>query len=142
MSTHEVVCPNCKTAFTIDESAFADIVSQVRNHEFEHEVKARLEDAQRAAQAEAKLEAEKKAAEAQLEIEKLKGEINAAKAETASKIEMERASAELLKEQLEAKLAAAKLAQEYAVQTAVSNVSKERDDLKNCLLYTSDAADD
>jgi hypothetical protein len=133
MSTHEVVCPNCKTAFTIDESAFADIVSQVRNHEFEHEVKARLEDAQRAAQAEAKLEAEKKAAEAQLEIEKLKGDIIAAKAETASKIEMERASAELLKEQLEAKLAAAKLEQEYAVQTAVSNVSKERDDLKNAL---------
>ena len=38
MSTHEIVCPNCKTAFTIDEAGYADLLLQVRNQEFESEI--------------------------------------------------------------------------------------------------------
>jgi len=124
MSTHEVVCPNCKTAFTIDESAFADIVSQVRNHEFEHEVKARLEDAQRAAQAEAKLEAEKKAAEAAMEIERLKGEINAAKAQQDLAIEKARSAIEKERDDLTNKLAL--MEAEFKIQAAAEKQAAEQ----------------
>lgn len=31
---HEVKCPHCGEAFTIDEVAYADIVTQVRDDEF------------------------------------------------------------------------------------------------------------
>lgn len=40
----EVICPQCKTAFTIDENNFASIVKQVRDAEFHAEVERRLEE--------------------------------------------------------------------------------------------------
>jgi len=35
---NEIICPNCKKAFKIDEAGFADIVKQIRDHEFEEEL--------------------------------------------------------------------------------------------------------
>ena len=32
---NEIICPNCKKAFKVDEAGFADILKQVRDHEFE-----------------------------------------------------------------------------------------------------------
>lgn len=40
----EVICPKCKTAFTIDENNFASIVKQVRDSEFEAELERRLKE--------------------------------------------------------------------------------------------------
>ena len=40
----EVICPKCKTAFTIDENNFASIVKQVRDSEFQAELERRLEE--------------------------------------------------------------------------------------------------
>lgn len=39
---NDIICPHCKKAFKIDESGFADILKQVRDHEFEYELKDRL----------------------------------------------------------------------------------------------------
>ena len=44
MSKH-INCPNCNTSFTIDESQYAQILSQVRGEELEQEVARRLEAA-------------------------------------------------------------------------------------------------
>jgi len=33
----EIICPHCKKAFKVDEAGFADILKQVRDHEFEKE---------------------------------------------------------------------------------------------------------
>jgi hypothetical protein len=38
---NEIICPHCKKAFTIDEASYADILQQVRNHEFEEELNKR-----------------------------------------------------------------------------------------------------
>jgi hypothetical protein len=38
---NEIVCPHCKKAFKIDESSYADILQQVRSHEFEEELNKR-----------------------------------------------------------------------------------------------------
>lgn len=38
----QIICPNCKTEFTVDESDYLAIVQQVRTSEFEKEVEARL----------------------------------------------------------------------------------------------------
>ncbi len=39
---NEIICPNCKKAFKVDEAGFADILKQVRDHQFEKELKTRL----------------------------------------------------------------------------------------------------
>ena len=40
----EVICPQCHTAFTIDETNYASIVKQIRDAEFESELTRRLEE--------------------------------------------------------------------------------------------------
>ncbi|MGK0377457.1 MAG: hypothetical protein ACJA1Z_001266, partial [Patiriisocius sp.] len=39
---NEIICPNCKKAFKVDEAGFADILKQVRDHQFEEELNNRL----------------------------------------------------------------------------------------------------
>ena len=34
----EIMCPNCKKAFKIDETGYADILKQVRDKEFEKQL--------------------------------------------------------------------------------------------------------
>ena len=38
---NQIKCPNCGEVFTIDESDYAYIVDQIRNHEFENELRKR-----------------------------------------------------------------------------------------------------
>jgi hypothetical protein len=42
-TSNEVICPNCKRAFKIDEAGFADIIRQVRDTQFDEEISKRLE---------------------------------------------------------------------------------------------------
>ncbi len=46
-AANEIKCPHCGTLFTIDEAQYADIVQQVRTTEFEHELHARLAEAEK-----------------------------------------------------------------------------------------------
>lgn len=39
---NEIICPNCNKAFKVDEAGFADILKQVRDHQFEEELSNRL----------------------------------------------------------------------------------------------------
>ncbi len=38
---NEIICPNCKKVFKIDEASFASIVKQVHDHEFQEELRQR-----------------------------------------------------------------------------------------------------
>ena len=40
----ELKCPNCGQIFTVDESGYAQIVSQVRDHEFAQELQKREQE--------------------------------------------------------------------------------------------------
>lgn len=40
---HEIICPHCSKAFKIDEAGYADILKQVRDSDFEHQLHERLE---------------------------------------------------------------------------------------------------
>ena len=44
---HEIICPQCKKAFKIDEAGYADILKQVRDSEFEKQLHERLELAEK-----------------------------------------------------------------------------------------------
>ena len=39
---NEIICPNCKKAFKVDEAGFAAILKQVRDHQIEDELEKRL----------------------------------------------------------------------------------------------------
>ncbi|KIA90446.1 DUF2130 domain-containing protein [Kaistella jeonii] len=39
----DIICPNCKTAFKIDEAGFANILKQVRDEEFKNDVSEKLQ---------------------------------------------------------------------------------------------------
>lgn len=38
----EIVCPNCKTTFQVDETAYSAILSQIRTREFDREIERRI----------------------------------------------------------------------------------------------------
>ena len=82
---HNITCPHCGEAFTIDEAGYADIVQQVRNAEFERELKDREklieEDKRKAvelAEAKAAGELQKTVHEKDAEIQGLKAQIESA----------------------------------------------------------------
>jgi hypothetical protein len=138
MSTHEVVCPHCNKAFTIDEAGYADILKQVRDREFEadlHERMALMEkankDAIKLAEAALEKKLQKEAADKDAEIAKLAAELKAnetakklAVTEAVNAIEKER---DKLKAQLDLNAAETKLAQESA-KSELATIVKLKDD--------------
>ena len=108
---HEIICPHCGKAFTIDEAGYADILKQVRDREFEKALHERLELAEKTKQVEIELAETKVAKALQAEAAKKDAEIQG----------------------LKTKLDAVDVAQKLAITEAVSVVEKERDALKGGL---------
>ena len=106
---NEIICPNCKTPFTIDESSYADIAKQIKDHLFEEEIQKRLSIAEREKESAVKL------AEAN---------IKNALQETIQKKENEIA-------QIKALLDNAEIQKKLSVTEAIQKVEKERDALAN-----------
>lgn len=148
---NEIICPHCNKAFKIDEAGYADILKQVRDHEFDKALQERLKLAEQEKKtaielAETKVtgKLEKESAKKDAEIEQLKAELKAADAakqlalkEATGAVEKERDRlANELKEVKQANQAAAQLAgvaQKLAITEAVQKVEKERDELKSGL---------
>ena len=106
---HEIICPHCKKAFKIDEAGYADILKQVRDKDFEHQLHERLELAEK----------EKQSA-VELVRTKFSSEL-----EKAASIK----NAEIM--ELKAKLDAGEVKQKLAVTEALNGLEKERDALLN-----------
>ncbi|WP_038311254.1 DUF2130 domain-containing protein [Kingella kingae] len=70
---HEIKCPHCHTAFTINEASYADILNQVRTQEFQAEIHERLVQHQ----AQAKSELALQQAQAQTQFEQTLAQKNA-----------------------------------------------------------------
>ena len=127
---HEIKCPHCHTAFTVNEASYADILNQVRTQEFQTEIHERLQQAQmqfqsdmQLAQAQAQNQFDKILADKNHEIAALSNQINAY--EKDSKL----AAAEIegrLKAQIaeQDKLIAELKAQAKSLETA-KNIEKE-----------------
>lgn len=113
---HEIICPHCKKAFKIDEAGYADILKQVRDHDFQHQLDERL----------ALAEHDKQLA---IELEK-------ARLETAQEKAIAEKNAELLS--LRAQLENSAATQKLAVTEALRQLEKERDDLAGRLARNED----
>jgi len=48
---NDIICPKCKKAFKVDKAGYAEIIKQVRDHQFEEEINNRLGDAVQLAEA-------------------------------------------------------------------------------------------
>lgn len=83
----EIKCPNCGQVFKIDESNYDSIVRQIRNHEFDKEVKEKLNVAISLEKKDAELLLSDKMNEKDKIIASLKQEIEASKNNETQKIE-------------------------------------------------------
>lgn len=141
---HEISCPHCGKTFNVDEAGYAEILSQVRNEAFEKDLHDRLELAEKEKEnaielAEAKVAGKLKeeAAEKDLAIERLEQELKSsvelaqAKATSESKDAAAKKDAEI--ERLKAELDKTEVSGKLALKDALSEVEKERDDLKRNL---------
>ena len=110
---NEIICPNCKKAFKVDEAGFADILKQVRDHQFEEEIMQRL----------ALAEKDKQSA------------IALAEANVKNALQQELAEIKAQKEselvQLKAKIDQAEIQKQLALKEATQKIEKERDELVN-----------
>jgi hypothetical protein len=152
---NDIICPNCKKAFKVDEAGFADILKQVRDHQFEEELSKRLDLAEKeklnAVQlAEANLrnslQAELLKKDTELSILKAQSEIDLA--EKLSKKEAEiaelkaRSEKQLLESvskkeaeiaEMKAKIENAELDKKFTISEATKKLEKERDELANAV---------
>jgi hypothetical protein len=117
---NEIICPNCKKAFKVDEAGFADIVKQVRDHQFQEELENRLTLAEKEKESAVKL------AEATLK-NRLQEDIAKKDRELSEKL----ADKEAEIAQIKAKLDSAELEKKLSVTEAVQKIEKERDALAN-----------
>ena len=106
----EIKCPNCGTVFQVDESGYAQIVQQVRDKEFEKELKRREEEL-----------AQKK--ESDLAIARMKQEKTYSEELSKKKDELADKDHEI--ERLKAKLEAAQTEKKLAVTEAIREKEKE-----------------
>lgn len=128
---NEIICPNCKKAFKVDEAGFADILKQVRDHQFQEELENRLalaekekESAVKLAEANLKTKLQEELAQKDRELIELKAKAEKDLAEKLAQKEAELASAK-------AKLENAETEKKLSVTEAVKKIEKERDDLAN-----------
>ncbi|MFT6332665.1 MAG: hypothetical protein ACJAW3_001009 [Lentimonas sp.] len=130
---NEIICPNCTKAFKVDEAGFADILKQVRDQQFEEELRSRLdlaekekESAVKLAEANVKNSFQEQLAEKNTELAELKSKSELELSEKVNKKEAEITN-------LKAKIDNVEIEKKLAVNEAVQKVEKERDNLANDL---------
>lgn len=102
---HEIQCPHCGKAFTVDEAGYAQILQQVRDTEFDQQLHERL-----------KLMEQEKRQELELAKVKADGELQQATATKDAEIQ-----------RLEALVSAGESTQKIAIADALAAIEKERD---------------
>jgi hypothetical protein len=109
---NKIICPSCKKAFKIDEAGFADILKQVRDHQFEEEILNRLTLAEKEKDSAVKL-----------------AEANIRNAMQEQNVKKEQELADL-----KAKIENAEMERKLAISEATINIERERDALANEVL--------
>lgn len=135
---NEIICPNCNKAFKVDETGFAEILKQVRDHQFDEELQNRLQLAEKEKESAVKLaEANiKNALHEQLsnkdhEITELRAKSALALAEKLNTKDAELNKKEAEITQLRAKIDNVEVEKKLAVNEAVQKLERERDHLAN-----------
>jgi len=130
---NEIICPNCKKAFKVDEAGFADILKQVRDHQFEKELTNRLalaenekDSAIKLAEANIKNSLQEKLAKKDKELIELKSESSNELAKILAEKELEISG-------MKSKIKNSETEKKLEVSEAIKIIEKERDNLANDL---------
>lgn len=130
---NDIICPNCKKVFKVDEAGFADILKQVRDPQFEEELQKRLiladkekENAIKLAEANFKNLLQVHLTEKDKQLIELKAKNDRELAEQLTKKEMEIGD-------MKAKIQNAEMDKKLTVTQAVQKIEKERDEIANIL---------
>jgi hypothetical protein len=130
---NEIICPHCKKAFKVDEAGFADILKQVRDHQFEEELQNRLSLADKEKESAVKLAEANIKNSLQDQLARKDRELIELKALNESTLSNELNKKEIEITQLQAEIKNVEVEKKLAVNEAVQKVEKERDNLSNDL---------
>jgi hypothetical protein len=130
---NEIICPNCKKAFKVDEAGFADILKQVRDHQFEEELTNRLALADREKENAVELAKANVKNSMQEELAKKDRELAVFQAESSNELAKKLAAKELEIAGMKSQIQSADTEKRLEVSEAVKKIEKERDNLANDL---------
>ncbi|MBL3700947.1 DUF2130 domain-containing protein [Leucobacter luti] len=129
---HEIQCPHCGKAFTVDEAGYAEILKQVRDSDFEAQLHERLQLAEREkqsavelAQANAAGEMQKAAAVKDTEIQQLQAKLDASAAAQQLAVAEARGAVEKDRDRLAGELEQARREQQTAVELAEAKLAAQ-----------------
>ena len=128
---NEIICPNCEKAFKVDKAGFAEILKQVRDHQFDEELEKRLslekkdkENAVKIAKNEAEKSFQDKVYQKDKELIELKAKSSTELAEKLTKKDAEIA-------EMKSKIENEEVEKKLALSEAIKDIEKERDNLVN-----------
>lgn len=130
---NEIICPNCKKAFKVDEAGFADILKQVRDHQFEEELTNRLALAEKDKQSAIELAESKVKNLFQEQLAKKDTQLFTLKVKSDNELAEKLAKKEMEISEMKSKIQNSEIVKQLEVSEAIKKVEKERDDLINNL---------
>jgi hypothetical protein len=119
---NEISCPHCNKAFKVDETGYAHILKQVRDSEFDKQLHERLELASKEKQNAIELTKEKT-------INQMRDDASKKIKEASENL----AERDKMIAQLKAQIDANEVKKKLAINEAVNDIEKERDELRNNL---------
>jgi len=130
---NEIICPHCKRVFKVDEAGFADILKQVRDHQFEEELQQRLNLAEKEKESAVKLAEANLRNSLQEDLAKKDKEIIELQAKNERDLSEQLAKKESEIAEMKSKIENAEIVKRLTVTEAIQKIEKERDELANNL---------
>ena len=130
---NKITCPNCTTAFKIDEAGYAAIQKQVRDQQFDKEIETRLSLAKIEKESAVKLAEANIKNSLQEELSKMDKELAALKSQNAVKLAEELAKKDSEISEMKSKLNRTEIEKTLAVSESIKRIEKQRDNLENDL---------
>ena len=130
---NEIICPNCKKTFKVDEAGFADLLKQVRDHQFQEEINERLTIIEKEKESDKKIALAEQKESLQIEISNKEKELIELRASSERNLseKLNQKDAEL--SVLKSKIQNAENVKELEISKATKEIEKQRDNLANDL---------
>ena len=128
---NEIICPNCQKAFKVDKAGFADILKQVRDHQFEEELDKRIAIADKQKKDAVALAIEKTKGSLQKELSDKEKEITQLKANSKSELIEKLSEKDSELADLKSKVQNFKTVKDLAVSEATKEIEKQCNSLEN-----------
>ena len=133
MKDNTVKCPSCKEVFKVDDAVYNNIVNQVRDQQFDDELKTRIDAEKRDKESALKTTELELNNKFQRELANKQREIDVLRAESKSDLLEEVSKKDTEIQALKSKIIQAETEKKLALSDAIKSIEKERDQLANDL---------